>query len=160
MLEEETQHFSRRVRPSRIGVGPGGTAARPRVARTVNIPVFGDRPPAGVGKDGAGYPNPAPAAARLPVAPSPVPPDLLALRSLLERLHLGPDGRGPIAGKARAQKVGPLVHCGNHAFTLLRRRVEVGARLQSAMRVEPPAPKVLVLVELLVSVFVVGATDG
>src|SRR6202051_435229 len=54
MLEEETQHFPRRVRPSRIGVGANGTAARPRVAGTMNVPVFGDRPPAGVGKDGAG----------------------------------------------------------------------------------------------------------
>src|SRR6202035_1940469 len=54
MLKEETQHFPRRVRPSRIGVGAGGTAARPRVAGTVNIPMFGDRPPAPVGKDGAG----------------------------------------------------------------------------------------------------------
>jgi sigma-B regulation protein RsbU (phosphoserine phosphatase) len=27
MLEEETQHFTRRVRPSRIGIGAGGTAS-------------------------------------------------------------------------------------------------------------------------------------
>src|ERR1700688_2619828 len=54
MLEEETQHFPRRVRPSRIGVGAGGTAARPGVAGTMNVPVFGDRQPAPVGQDGAG----------------------------------------------------------------------------------------------------------
>src|ERR1700688_4755470 len=53
MLEEETQHFPRRVRPSRVGVGAGGTAARPCVAGTMNVPVFGDHPPAPVGKDGA-----------------------------------------------------------------------------------------------------------
>ena len=54
MLEEETQHFFRRVRPSRIGVGAGGTAARPRVAGTMNVPVFRDRAPAPIGKDAAG----------------------------------------------------------------------------------------------------------
>ena len=53
MLEEEAQHFPRRVRPSRIGVGAGRTAAQPRVAGTMNVPVFGDQP-APVGKDGAG----------------------------------------------------------------------------------------------------------
>src|SRR6478672_587923 len=59
MLEEETQHFPRPVRPSWIGVGAGGTAARPRVAAAMNVPVFGDRPPAAVGKDGAGIGMPA-----------------------------------------------------------------------------------------------------
>src|SRR6478735_6786091 len=54
MLEKETQHFPRRIRTSRIGVGAGGTASRPCVASTMNVPAFGDRPPAGVGKDGAG----------------------------------------------------------------------------------------------------------
>ena len=54
MLKEEAQHFPCRVRSSRIGVGAGGTAARPGVAGTMNVPVFGDCPPARVGKDGAG----------------------------------------------------------------------------------------------------------
>jgi hypothetical protein len=49
MLEEETQHFLRRVRASRIGVGASRTAARPGVAGTMNVPVFRDRPPAPVG---------------------------------------------------------------------------------------------------------------
>ena len=43
MIEEEAQHFPRRVRPLRIGVGAGGTASRPGVAGTVDIPVLGDR---------------------------------------------------------------------------------------------------------------------
>src|SRR6202035_3096487 len=34
---------------SRIGIGAGGTAARPRMSRTMNVPVFGDRPPVSVG---------------------------------------------------------------------------------------------------------------
>jgi hypothetical protein len=53
VIEEETQHFPRRVRPARIGVGAGGTAARPGVAGTMNVPVLGDRPAAPVGNDGA-----------------------------------------------------------------------------------------------------------
>ena len=67
MLEEEAQHFPRRVRPSRIGVGAGGTASRPGVAGTVNVPVLGDRPPARVGKDGAGIGMPV----RAPVREAP-----------------------------------------------------------------------------------------
>jgi hypothetical protein len=51
--EEETQHFPCRVRPARIGVGAGGTASRPGVAGTVNVPVLGDGTPARIGKDGA-----------------------------------------------------------------------------------------------------------
>src|SRR5262245_23341826 len=51
--EEETQHFPCRVWPSRIGVGAGGTAARPGVAGAMNVPVFGDHPAALVGNDGA-----------------------------------------------------------------------------------------------------------
>ena len=54
MFEEEAQHFPRRVRASRIGVGAGGAAVRPRVAGTVNVPVLRDLAPAAVGKDGAG----------------------------------------------------------------------------------------------------------
>src|SRR5271163_2278758 len=59
MLEEETQHFSARVRSLRIGVGTGGTASRPSVAGTVNVPMFGDRPAARVGNDCAGIGTPA-----------------------------------------------------------------------------------------------------
>jgi hypothetical protein len=53
MREEETQHFSRRVRPSRIRAGAGGITARPRVTSTMNVPVFGHRQAARVDKDGA-----------------------------------------------------------------------------------------------------------
>ena len=59
MREEEAQHFPRRVRSSRIGVGAGGTASRPCVAGTVNAPMFGNCPPARVGKDGTGIGMPA-----------------------------------------------------------------------------------------------------
>src|ERR1700692_3719113 len=54
MPEEEAQHFPRRVRSLRIGVGAGGTASRPRVTGTMNVPVFGERPSASVSEDGAG----------------------------------------------------------------------------------------------------------
>ena len=54
MREEEAQHFPRRVRASRVGVGAGGTASRPCVAAAMNVPVFGNHPPARVGKAGAG----------------------------------------------------------------------------------------------------------
>jgi hypothetical protein len=54
MLEEEAQHLPRRVGPARIGVGAGGTAARPGVASTVNIPMLGDGTPARIGKVRAG----------------------------------------------------------------------------------------------------------
>src|SRR6201992_3480992 len=54
MREEETQHLPCRVRPSWIGVRAGAAASRPGVAGTVNIPMLGDRPSPGVGKDHAG----------------------------------------------------------------------------------------------------------
>src|SRR5450755_4546611 len=54
MLEKEAQHFPRRVRPSRIGVGAGGTASRPGVAGFVNVPMLGDYPSTGVTKDDVG----------------------------------------------------------------------------------------------------------
>ena len=54
MREEEAQHFPRRVRASRVGIGAGGTASRPCVAAAMNVPVFGNHPPARVGKAGAG----------------------------------------------------------------------------------------------------------
>src|SRR5271156_1668056 len=54
MIEEETQHFSARVRPLRIGVRTGGTASRPGVAGTVNVPMLGDRPAARADNDRAG----------------------------------------------------------------------------------------------------------
>ena len=59
MREEEAQHFPRRIRSSRIGVGAGGTASRPCVAGTVNAPMLGNCPPARVGKDGTGIGMPA-----------------------------------------------------------------------------------------------------
>ena len=59
MREEEAQHFPRRVRSSRIGVGAGGTASRPCVAGTVNAPMLGNCLPARVGKDGTGISMPA-----------------------------------------------------------------------------------------------------
>jgi hypothetical protein len=59
MIEEETQHFPPGVRASRIGVGAGGTASRPGVADTVNIPMLGDGAPARVGDDRAGIRVPA-----------------------------------------------------------------------------------------------------
>src|SRR6476659_6520244 len=54
MREEEAQHFPRRIRSSRIGVGAGRTASRPCVAGTMNAPMLGNCPPARVGKDGTG----------------------------------------------------------------------------------------------------------
>src|SRR6185437_1609342 len=63
MLEEEAQHFPRRIRPVRVGVGPGGTAARPCVSGAIDVPVFGDFPTSRVAPNGAsigmtvGYPS-------------------------------------------------------------------------------------------------------
>ena len=54
VFEEEAKHFPRGVRPSRIGVGAGGTASRPSVSGAMDFPVLKHRPPARVGMDGAG----------------------------------------------------------------------------------------------------------
>jgi len=54
MLEEEAQHLPCGIRPARIGVGAGGTAARPGVAGAVNIPMLGDGAPVRIGKVRAG----------------------------------------------------------------------------------------------------------
>lgn len=53
MSEQETQHLPRRVGPA-LGVGSGGTASRPGVAGTVDIPMLGDRTPSRVIQDRAG----------------------------------------------------------------------------------------------------------
>ena len=54
LLEEEAQHLSRCVRPSRIGVGADGASSRPGVSGTMDLPVLKDCPPARVGMDCAG----------------------------------------------------------------------------------------------------------
>jgi len=43
MLEKESQHFARGVGSARIGVGPGGAAARPGMAGPVDDPLFEHR---------------------------------------------------------------------------------------------------------------------
>src|ERR1700736_7037308 len=53
VLEEEAEHLPRGFGPSRIGVGAGGAAARPTMARSVNDPLLEDRPPACVSVEGA-----------------------------------------------------------------------------------------------------------
>jgi hypothetical protein len=42
ILEEETKHFLRRIRPLRIRIGAGRAASGPGVAGTVDIPVLQD----------------------------------------------------------------------------------------------------------------------
>jgi hypothetical protein len=54
MLEEETQHFPRCVRSSRIGVGARRAASRPCVSGSVDVPVLKDSAPNRIGMDGAG----------------------------------------------------------------------------------------------------------
>src|SRR3954467_20925 len=54
MLEKEAQHLPGRVRPARIGVGPGRTASRPGMAGPVNAPVLGRAQATFIGEDGAG----------------------------------------------------------------------------------------------------------
>jgi hypothetical protein len=54
MLEEETQHFPRCVRSSRISVGADGAASRPCVSSSVDIPVLQDSAPTRVAMDSAG----------------------------------------------------------------------------------------------------------
>src|ERR1700730_16417370 len=54
MLEEETQHFPRCVRSSRISVGARRATSRPCVSGTVDVPVLKDSAPTRVSMDGAG----------------------------------------------------------------------------------------------------------
>src|ERR1700682_6246132 len=54
MPEEETQHFPRCVRSSRISVGARRAASGPSVSSSVNIPVLKDSAPTRVGMDRAG----------------------------------------------------------------------------------------------------------
>src|ERR671918_2077286 len=48
VLEEEPEHLPRGIGPLRIGVGPGGAAARPGVAGAVDDPLLEDHLPARV----------------------------------------------------------------------------------------------------------------
>ena len=54
MIAEETQHFLSRVWPARIGVGAGGTAARPSMASSMDAPLLQDCLPVRIGMDRAG----------------------------------------------------------------------------------------------------------
>src|SRR6266446_6230114 len=58
MLKEETQHFPRCVRSSRISVGARRAASRPCVSSSVDVPVLKDFPPTRVGMDRAGISMP------------------------------------------------------------------------------------------------------
>jgi len=57
MLEEETQHFPRCVRSSRISVGAYRAASRPCMSSSVDIPVLQDSAPTRVAMDSAGIGN-------------------------------------------------------------------------------------------------------
>ncbi len=63
VLEEEPEHLPRGIGPLRIGVGPGGAAARPGMSGPVDDPVLEDRLSARVGVEPAaismptGYPT-------------------------------------------------------------------------------------------------------
>ena len=54
VIAKEPQHFLSRVRPSRIGVGAGGTAARPSVTGSMDAPLLYDCLPVRIGMDRAG----------------------------------------------------------------------------------------------------------
>src|SRR5690349_20572476 len=54
MFQEEPQHLPGGIRAARIGVGTGGTAPRPCVPGTVNLPVLEDGAPARVDMERAG----------------------------------------------------------------------------------------------------------
>ena len=54
VIAKETQHFLGCIRPSRIGIGTGGTAARPSVASSVDAPLLQDCLPVRIGMDRAG----------------------------------------------------------------------------------------------------------
>lgn len=51
MFAKKTEHFSRRVRPSRVGIGSGGTAARPGVAGAMAALLLEHGPSLGIGVD-------------------------------------------------------------------------------------------------------------
>src|SRR5271157_1912442 len=53
VLKEEAEHLPRSVRPSRIGEGPGGAAARPCMAGSMDNPLLEDRLSACIGVEGA-----------------------------------------------------------------------------------------------------------
>src|ERR1700722_8579352 len=58
IIEKETQHFLRCIRPLRIRIGPGRTASGPGVAGAVDIPVLQDLASAvGVGGSGIAMPS-------------------------------------------------------------------------------------------------------
>src|SRR5258707_9385353 len=59
VLDEESEHLPRGVGPPRIGVGAGGTAARPGMAGSVDDPLLEDRPPARIDMDRAAVGVPA-----------------------------------------------------------------------------------------------------
>jgi hypothetical protein len=40
VIAKETEHFPSSVRPSRIGIGSGGTATRPSVASSMDAPLL------------------------------------------------------------------------------------------------------------------------
>src|ERR1035438_9443724 len=67
MLEEETQHFPRCVRSSRIGVGARRAASGPGVSGSMDAPALNDSSPTRVGMDraGIGMPSRYPPAMRL-----------------------------------------------------------------------------------------------
>jgi hypothetical protein len=69
MLEEESQHFPRGVRSSRISVGASRVASRPCVSSSMDVPVLKDSAPARVGMDraGIGMPSGYPPAIHLPL---------------------------------------------------------------------------------------------
>jgi hypothetical protein len=54
MLKEETQHFPRGVRSSRISVGASRAASRPRVSSSMNVPVLKNSASARIDMDRAG----------------------------------------------------------------------------------------------------------
>ena len=54
VIEKEAEHFSRRIRSLRIGVGTGGTAARPGMTGAVNDPLLENGVAARIAVDGAG----------------------------------------------------------------------------------------------------------
>ena len=53
VLEEEAEHLPGGVRPARVGIGAGRAAARPGVPGAVDRPLLEQRPPGGIGVDGA-----------------------------------------------------------------------------------------------------------
>src|SRR5437588_12511648 len=67
MLEEETEHFPRCVRSSRISVGARGASARPCMSSSVDVPVLKDSAPARIdmGRAGIGMSSRYPSAMHL-----------------------------------------------------------------------------------------------